>query len=369
MCCWLILSVWGLVAGASAQEIPVDGYYGQYDAGRKAVGFPSKSLSSPRSETWIPVKPRKDYHIGVLLPHLKDSYWVAADYGIVTRSRMLGLHLTLYTAGAYINFGNQRAQLKHLMNVEKVDGIILASLDYQKMDPFVAEVTAAGIPVVALINDIRAAKISAKSMVSFYNMGYLAGKFVMVDAGRRNIKVAFFPGPLQSGWAPDTYQGFVCAINEMKADDQRVTILEPLYGDTRPEVQRLRLGTLNQVPNQGVDYIVGNAVAAVEAVTYLQENRQVHPQAKIVATYITPTVYEQIQKGMIQAAPSDQIISQCFIAVDMLVKLLNGQKPGVDFPFRASPHIPLITPRNIDLYAYEDLFGERGFVTVFNRFE
>jgi protein TorT len=93
------------------------------------------------------------------------------------------------------------------MDVDKVEGIILACLDYQKMDPFVATVTAAGIPVVALINDIRAAKITAKSMVSFYDMGYIAGKFVLADAGSRSIKVAFFPGPIQCGGRPPKNSG------------------------------------------------------------------------------------------------------------------------------------------------------------------
>jgi protein TorT len=366
--CMVLLFVL-LVGGARAQGIPINGYYGQYDAAQKTVGFPSKSLTGPRSETWIPARPRKDYHIGVLLPHLKDSYWIAADYGIVTRARQLGLHLTLYTAGAYINFGNQRAQLKHLVDVDKVDGIILASLDYQKMDPFVAMVTASGVPVVALINDIRAARITAKSMVSFYDMGYLAGQFVCQDAGGKNIKVAFFPGPIQSGWAPDTYQGFLGAVRDLKTDGQIVTVLDPLYGDTRPDVQRMRLATLDKAENQGIDYIVGNAVAAVEAVGYLRARQGLHPKAKIVATYITPTVYEQIRQGSIRAAPSDQTVSQCIIAVDMLVKILNGQKPGVDFPFRAAPHIPLITPQNIQRFSYEDLFGERAFVPVCDRYE
>ena len=364
----LVLLAVLLAAGAQAQEIPIEGYYGHYDAARKTVGFPSRSLAGPRDETWVAAQPRRDYHIGVLLPHLKDSYWVAADYGIVTRVRRLGLPLTLYTAGAYINFGNQREQLKHLVEIDKVDGIILASLDYQKMDPFVASVTAAGIPVVALINDIRAAKITAKSMVSFYNMGYLAGEFVMNDAGGRNIKVAFFPGPIQSGWAPDTYQGFLGAVADLTAKGQVVTILDPLYGDTRPDVQRMRLRTLNKVKNRNMDYIVGNAVAAVEAVAYLRDHRELQPNAKIVATYITPTVYEQIRRGAIQAAPSDQTISQCIIAVDMLVKILNGQKPGVDFPFRAGPHIPLITPQNIHRFSYEKLFGEPGFAAVSDPF-
>ena len=367
--CLVLLAVQLVTAAPVGQGIPIEGYYGHYDASRKAVGFPSRSLTGPRSETWTPAQPRKAYHIGVLLPHLKDSYWIAADYGIVTRTRQLGLQLTLYTAGAYINFGNQRAQLKHLVDVDKVDGIILASLDYQKMDPFVATVTAAGTPVVALINDIRAAKITAKSMVSFYDMGYLAGQFVLKDAGGKNIKVAFFPGPIQSGWAPDTYQGFLGAVAHLTAKGQVVTVLDPLYGDTRPDVQQMRLATLDKPQNQGIDYIVGNAVAAVVAVDYLHAHQGLHPKAKIVATYITPTVYEQIRKGSIRAAPSDQTISQCVIAVDMLVKILNGQKPGVDFPFRAAPHIPLITPQNIHKFSYEELFGERGFVPVFDHYE
>jgi periplasmic protein TorT len=358
-----------LLPAAHARQIPIDGYYGRYDARRKIAGFPSGSLSGPRSETWIPAVPRRPYHIGVLLPHLKDSYWVAADYGIVPRVRELGLKLTLYTAGAYINFGNQRTQLRHLYTVDKVDGIILASLDYRKMDPFVQAATATGIPVVGLINDIRAPEITAKSMVSFYDMGYLAGKFVMQDAGKRDIKVAFFPGPIQSGWAPDTYQGFLGAATALKAAGQTVTVLPPLYGDTRPDVQRMRLETLNRAENQKIDYIVGNAVAAVEAVDYLRVHRVLHPHTSIVATYITPTVYEQIEKGAIRAAPSDQTVSQCIIAVDMLVKILNGLKAGVDFPFRASPHIPLITPRNIGRYKYEDFFGKRGFATVYDKFD
>lgn len=366
--CLVLLAVF-LLADGRAQEIAVDGYYGRYDAARKVVGFPSRSLTGPRNEVWVPAKPRRAYHIGVLLPHLKDSYWMAADYGIVARVRELGLRLTLYTAGAYINFGNQRAQLKHLAEVDKVDGIILASLDYQKMDPFVAAVTEAGVPVVALINDILAPTITAKAMVSFNEMGYLAGRFVMDDAAGRDIRVAFFPGPLQSGWAPDTYQGFLRAVADFRSADQRVQILEPLYGDTRPDVQQMRLRALDAAENQDIDYVVGNAVAAVETVEYLRVHPDRSHKPKIVSTYITPTVYEQIRRGMIQASPSDQTIAQCIIAVDMLVKTLNGEKPGIEFPFRAGPRIPLITPDNIDSYSYENLFGERGFSSVFDKFE
>ncbi|MGC8494583.1 MAG: TMAO reductase system periplasmic protein TorT [Syntrophobacteraceae bacterium] len=352
-----------------AQKLPVRTYYGIYDATRKVPGFPSKSLKGPKTEQWVDARPKKPYNIGVLLPHLKDSYWQTADYGIVTYARKLGLHITLYTAGAYINFGNQRAQLQRLVDVDKVDGIILASVDYMKMDPFIAAVTKAGTPVVALINDVHAPAISAKSMVSFFQMGYEAGEYVVHHSHGRNIKIAFFPGPKKSGWAPESYQGFLAAIFKLRGPHQRITMLRPLYGDTRPDVQKMRLDLLNKKENHDVDYIVGNAVAAVAAVGYLRDHRAIQPHAKIVATYLTSTVYEQIRKGFILAAPSDQTIMQCKIALDMVVRILNGEKAGKDLPFRASPLIPLISAENIDRYPYDKLFGGKDFRPVVEQFQ
>lgn len=53
------------------------------------------------------------------------------------------------------------------------------------------------------------------------------------------------------------------------------------------------------------------------------------------------------------------------MAVDMLVRTLNGEKPGRDFPFRSGPFIPMITPDNIVRYPYEGLFGPRDYEPVF----
>lgn len=353
---------------AMPEALIVNSYYGQYDANRKKPGFPSASLASPKTETWQSVKPAKQYHIGVLLPHLNDSYWETTNYGIVAHARELGLKITVYLAGSYSNLGNQGSQLKALIIRDKVDGIILGSVDYTKMDPFVAKAGDAGVPVVALINDVYAPAITAKSMVSFHEMGYKAGEFVMEHAGSRDFRVAFLPGPQESGWAPDTFDGFRQAVSERQSKGQRIDILPPLYGDTRKDVQQMRLDILNKKEYAGVDYLVGNAVAAVEAVTYLKRQHNKHPNAKIVATYLTSRVFEQIEEGLILAAPSDQIVSQCRIAVDMVVRTLNGEKAGRNFPFRASPLIPLITTDNIGQFVYEHLFGNRDFQPVYTEF-
>lgn len=366
---WLcVLTLFLIPQPALTKELIVNSYYGQYDANLKQPGFPSASLAGPKTEKWLSVKPARHYHIGVLLPHLNDSYWETTNYGLVAHARELGLKITVYLAGSYINLGNQSSQLKVLINRDKVDGIILGSVDYTKMDPFIEEAALSGIPVVALINDVYAPAITAKSMVSFHEMGYKAGEFIMQHAGNRDLRVAFLPGPQESGWAPDTFDGFRQAISALQTEGQQIDIFPPLYGDTRQDVQQMRLDILNKKEYAGVDYIVGNAVAAVEAVAYLKKHDDIHPNAKIVATYLTSKVFGQIENGLILAAPSDQIVSQCHIAVDMVVRSLNGEKAGSDFPFRASPLIPLITTGNIRQFFYEALFGNRDFQPVYTEF-
>lgn len=346
----------------SAEEIIVNSYYGTYDAAQKKPGFPSGSLTGPVKEKWMTPKPEKKYHIGVLFPHLKDSYWKTAKYGIVRHAEETGIKITLHEVGGYINFGDQRQQLLSFAKEKSVDGVILASVDYSKMDRFVAEASALGMPVIGLINDIYAPAIKAKAMVSYFDAGYKAGEFVIKDSPNKNIRVAFFPGPEKSGWAENMYEGFMSAVSELKKEGQSVTVPEPQYGDTRPEVQRMRLSViLNKQENRNTDYIVGNAVAALEAVSYLKNNKNMHPDAKIVSTYITPSLYDSIKKGDIKAAPYDQTMIICQIALDMMVRLLNGDKPGKDFPFRAGPDYILITPDNIAQYSYEQLFGDRNF--------
>lgn len=352
---------------AETERIKVNSYYGKYDVKQKKSGFPSASLKSPVTEEWITPVPAKSYRIGVLFPHLKDAYWTAANYGIVSYAKKLGVGITLHTVGAYINFGDQREQLLDLADKKEVDGIILSTVDYRKMDRFVERVTHAGTPVIGLINDIHTSAIKAKAMVSYFDAGYKAGEFVIKDSLNKNIKVAFFPGPEKSGWAEDMYKGFMSAVSELKKDRQFVAVLEPLYGDTRPKVQRMRLRAIfGKQENRDVDYIVGNAVAAIEAVGYLKKNRGINSNAKIVSTYITSSLYDYVRTGEIKAALYDQPMIICQIALDMMVRLLNGEKAGKDFPFRASPDYILITTENIAQYSYEKLFGPRNFKPVFN---
>ena len=44
-------------------------------------------------------KAAKPWNICVLFPHMKDTFWVAVDYGVVEEAKRMGVNMTLYQAG------------------------------------------------------------------------------------------------------------------------------------------------------------------------------------------------------------------------------------------------------------------------------
>ncbi|WP_319581682.1 hypothetical protein [uncultured Pseudodesulfovibrio sp.] len=71
--------------------LQVKSWYGIYDPGRKEPGHAADSLNRPRLEEWMPPRaPSGRYTVGVCVPHLKDPYWVAVNYGIIAEAQRLG---------------------------------------------------------------------------------------------------------------------------------------------------------------------------------------------------------------------------------------------------------------------------------------
>ncbi|WP_368854161.1 TMAO reductase system periplasmic protein TorT [Desulfovibrio sp. JC022] len=343
--------------------IQVKSYYGVYDADKKVPGQACDCLKGPKLEEWTaPQKAVRPYTIGVSFPHMKDSYWVAVNYGIIQEARRLGVGIKLLEAGGYDNLDKQVEQLRELSRAN-VDGIILGSVHYRATDGIIAETAAKEIPVVEVVNDVHAPQVTAKALVSFYDMGYYAGEFLAEQAesfGRDNLKIAFFPGPEGSGWAPETLHGFEDAMQYFPGN---IEIVAVKWGDTGNDIQsRLIRDVLDE--QESIDYLVGNAVAATAAPAIIEERGRTG--IGVVSTYIIPSLYDKIAKGRVLASPSDLTVFQGRMAVDMMVRILDGDKPGKDFPFRSGPFIPTVTTENIGSYPYEGLFGPRDYKPVFN---
>lgn len=287
-------------------------------------------------------------------PHLKDSYWLSVNYGMVEEARRLGIAFKLVEAGGYPNLDRQRSQI--LQCIESgADILIVGTVSYEGLSDTIEKV-AQDIPVVAAVNDIANRGISAKSGVSWISMGAGAGAYLAQrhPAGSESVKVAWFPGPSGAGWVDFVEEGFRGAIA-----DSAVEVVVTKWGDTGKEIQLLLIEeALEEHPD--IDYIVGSAVTADAAVSMLRA-RGLTDRIKIVADYFTHAVFRGIKRGRILAAPTDFPVLQGRLAIDQAIRILEGK---LSVP-HAGPAIRMVTPENVDVIGPDESLNPAWFSPTF----
>ena len=300
-------------------------------------------------------KASKKWDICASFPHMKDSYWLAVNYGIADESKRLGVGMNLFHAGGYDNLITQIEQIKGCVDAG-ADAVIIGAISYDGLNDLVSELKTRDIPVIDVINGISSKEISAKSLVSFKEMGYLAGKYVSQahPKGSSPTKVAWFPGPEEAGWVIAGDEGFKQAI-----EDSSVEIVATKYGDTGKTVQSLLIyEILDEFPD--IEYIIGTAVTADVATTVLEE-RGMSDRIKVISYYFTPEVYEGILQHDIEAAPTDSSVIQGRIAVDQAVRILENK----EYEKHVGPKLYIIDNSNINTFDRDTSLAPENFVETF----
>jgi protein TorT len=324
---------------AASGAIAADGEKWSYPV---EVWDPPFDMASPR--TTVDYEPldqaAEKWDLCVSFPHMKDAYWMAVDYGVVDEAERQGVRLQLVEAGGYTNLNTQVSQIEDCV-AAGADAVIIGAISLDGLNNLVKEIRAKDVPVIDVINGISSPELSAKSLVSFGEMGYKAGEYLakMHATGSDPVKVAWFPGPPGAGWVEAGNQGFLDAV-----EGSAIEVVDTKYGDTGKEVQlKLVEDTLEAYPD--IDYIVGTAVTA-EAATGLLRSRGLEDEIKIVSYYFTPGVDQGIRRGQILAAPTDSAVIQGRVAVDQAVRILEGK----DYLKHVGPALYVIDESNIETF-------------------
>ena len=268
-----------------------------------------------------PKKASQPWRICASIPHLKDDYWMAVNFGLVDEAKRLGIALNLYEAGGYENLATQQSQIAECMAKNNAQALIIGAISADGLNSVVADYSDKGLPVIDLINGINSDKITARVAADFYDMGLAAGKYLtMLQPNASKVaKVAWFPGPAGAAWVAAGDKGFRSAL-----DGSVFTIVDGGFGDTGMAVQtRLIEAVLDGHPD--IDFIVGTAVSAEAAVQVLQK-RHLDQRIKVIAYYFGPGIYRGIKRDAILAAPSDSQAVLARIAVDQAVRALEKQQ-------------------------------------------
>ena len=321
------------------------------------VWNPPFDMSSPRTNLdYVPLETaNQKWDLCISFPHMKDAYWLGVDYGVVAEARRLGVAATVVEAGGYTELNTQISQIEDCVSAG-ADAVIIGAISYDGLNNLVGEIRAKDIPVIDVINGMSSTQLSAKSLVSFGEMGAKAGEFL---AGRHPdgsdpVKAAWFPGPAGAGWVEAGNAGFAGAI-----EGSAVDLVDTKYGDTGKEVQaKLVEDTLETHPD--LSYVVGTAVTAEAAVPILRA-RGLSDQVKVISYYYTPGVDRGIARGQILAAPTDSPVIQGRIAIDQAVRILEGE----DHVRHAGPALYVVTQENHGEFDPSSTLAPDGFRPVF----
>lgn len=306
---------------------------------------------------YVPLdKAAKKWNICVSFPHMKDAYWIAVDYGVVAESRRLGVKMNLVEAGGYTNLAKQISQIEDCV-AQGANAVVIGAISETGLNKLVEEITAKGIPVIDVINGISSPKLAAKSLVSFGEMGYQAGEYLVKrhPKGGKIVKVAWFPGPPGAGWVTAGNKGFAEA-----ASKGAIEIVTTKYGDTGKEIQlKLVEDALQTYPD--IDYIVGTSPSTEAAAQALRDVGKAD-KIGVLAYYFTPGVYADIKRGAVMAAPTDSAVIQGRVAIDQAVRILE-KKP---YTKHTGPAIYVIDKSNINTFHYESSLAPADFKPTFS---
>ena len=321
------------------------------------VWDPPFDMASPRTTVdYQPLdKAAKKWDICVSFPHMKDAYWMAVDYGVVAESKRLGVKMQLVEAGGYTNLNKQISQIEDCV-ARGAEAVIIGAISFDGLNNLVKEIRGKGVPVIDVINGMSSSDLSAKSLVSFGEMGYKAGEYIakLHPKGSGTVKVAWFPGPPGAGWVEAGNKGFAEAV--AKGDIQ---IVATKYGDTGKEIQlKLVEDTLEAYPD--IDYIAGTS-PTTEAAVQLLRDRGLSDKVKVLAYYFTPGVYQNIKRGRLLAAPTDSAVIQGRVAIDQAVRILEGK----DYMKHVGPALYVIDSNNIDSFDYGSSLAPPSFKPTF----
>lgn len=313
--------------------------------GAALAGVSAGAAAQPAAVSPAPARPAsRPWTLCVVVPHVKDAYWLGVNHGMVEEARRLGVELRFAEAGGYAQLAVQRHQIAACAADARVDALIVGAVARDVLTPALRQATAR-LPVIGTVNAIDDAGIAGKVGVDWDRMGHAAGAFLARQANGAGppVPVAWFPGPRSVSEGVD--RAFRQAIA-----GSRIVLRTTAWGDTGKAVQRNLLQQVLDV-HPDLRFVAGNALMAEAAMSVLSE-RGLQDRIGIVSTYFTPAIHRGILRGRILAAATDAPVLQGRMSIGLAVDLLE-KRPT---PRRLGPPIRTVEPGNIDTIDIDETF-------------
>ncbi|PKG82050.1 TMAO reductase system periplasmic protein TorT [Colwellia sp. 75C3] len=284
-------------------------------------------------------QPMHKIKICAVYPHLKDSYWLSINFGMTEQAKQSSIELKVLEAGGYQNTNEQLKQIEQCIHWQ-ASAILIGSVNFEQLNQKLAQVNQ-HTPIFALVNEISPKSITGRTGVSWYQMGYKLGEYLVkrhkIKANQSPAQLAWFPGPKSGGGSSQSTKGLQAALAH-----SNIGIVTIQHGLNEKITQfSLLKSTLKKYKN--IDYLAGNAVMAEMAINEVAQLAK-DQQPKILSHYLSHGVYRGIKRQKILMANSDQMVLQGRMAINQAVTYLLTGKLKAD----QGPEIITLDQSNIN---------------------
>lgn len=283
------------------------------------------SVTSTDAPAAVEKPPIAKKEIGLVMKTLTNPFFVEMEKGARRAEKDLGLTLKVRTAAQETSI-EQQIQLVEDLIVAKVDAIVIAPGDSQRVVPALKKAIDAGIHIVNIDNmlDPKAVQQAGLRPIPFVSVdneagAYKAGKYLAKDV-TETTDAAVLEGIRSADNAQQRTRGALRALAENKsihvvATETANWKIDEAYAATKM--------IFAKHPNVKLMF-AANDVMAIGAIKFLQESG--HKNVKVVGYDALSEALAEIKGGHMLATIDQQAAEQGYQGVALALRLIQGSK-------------------------------------------
>lgn len=263
---------------------------------------------------------KADVEITVICKGSQHEFWQTARMGAEDACEEQGIAMTFVAPKDESEIDAQIGMVREAIENE-VDGILLAPLDVERLNPILEEAHEAGIEVLTFDSSVSSPYPKSTIGTSNKAAGAIAARnaAAMIDAGSTVGVIAHVEG---AQTANERVGGFVEEMTQIMGSD--VEILDTFYCDG--DVERAKQGALafmEENPNLKLIYGIneGSAVGAAKAVEEAGKTREVH----VIGFDSSDDEIAYLKSGIIDGMMVQNPYNMGYLGIRNLYKVIQGE--------------------------------------------
>ena len=280
----------------------------------------------------------EDINIKVIVKKQNHEFWAVVEMGTEAAGREFGVNVDYIGPTSEEDIEGQIRMVEAAIE-DKVDAIVLAAIDYERLVPAAEKAKEAGIPVVIIDSNINSDKMNGFVGTDNVEAGRVLGE-AMVEAIGMNIDIVIVSFVKGASSSNKRETGVLEAVGRYPD----INVLDVLYCNSEEAIaKQLTIDALNKYPDIDA-FVCLNAYATVGTARGIIETEKTG-EIKIIGFDSTPEEIEYLESGSIELLVVQNPFSMGYLGVKYAIDAING----ISMPKNVSTGTVVINKNNMYL--------------------